>query len=161
TLDVFFSPYGAVPPLPCPVVATLHDLAFLDRPGLLSWRHAPYWRRVARRLRLATTVIAVSEASRAVALRRLALGSNRVVTIPNGIDPHFRPAPTEHVAALRERLGLSGDFVLAVAAWQPRKNLPLLAEAVALASRQRGQPLPLVIVGRPDASAQRRFPHVM
>ncbi|MGE3517637.1 MAG: glycosyltransferase family 4 protein [Vicinamibacterales bacterium] len=65
------------------------------------------------------------------------------------------------MSALRERLGLPGDFVLAVSAWEPRKNLPLLAEAVARASRLRGQALPLVIAGRPDGVAQRRFPHVV
>jgi glycosyltransferase involved in cell wall biosynthesis len=161
SLDVFLSPYGIVPPVGCPVVATLHDLAFLEERGSLSWRHVPYWRRMARRLHRAAAVIAVSEATRSAALRRLDIAPDRVVTIPNGVDTIFRPSPREHVADVRARLGLDGDFVLTVAPWIARKNLPLLAEAVGRVGALRGQRVPLVVVGEPDAAAQRPFPHVV
>lgn len=154
-VDVFFSPLGAVPELRCPVVATLHDLAFLEDPGLLAWRHAAYWRGVARRLPRAASVIAVSEATRASAVGRLGLDPGRVVAIPSGVDARFRPAPAERIQTVRERYALPETFVLAVGAWEPRKNLALLAEAVAEAARRRGQPVPLVVAGRPSPASAR------
>ncbi len=149
-VDVFFSPLGAVPGLRCPVVATLHDLAFLDEPGLLPWRHAVYWRRVARRLPRATSVIAVSEATRASAVRHLGLDAARVVAISSGVDPRFRPAPAERVRAVRERYSLPERFVLAVGAWEPRKNFATLAEA----TRRLGRDIPLVVAGRSSPTAR-------
>lgn len=159
-VDVFFSPLGAVPALPCPAVATLHDLAFLEEPGLLPWHHAAYWRRVARRLPRAASVIAVSDATRDSALRRLALDPARVVAIPSGVDARFARAAPARIDALRARHGLPAEFVLAVGSWEPRKNLVLLAEAVSRAGRRLGRGVPLVVAGQPSPQQSGRFPQV-
>lgn len=129
--DVFFSPYGMVPPAwGGPVLATLHDLAFLERPHLLPWQHRLYWRRLARRLSRADAVLAVSHSTRAVALERLGLDPARVHVVWSGVEARFRPADARTQADARQRFNLVTPFVLAVGAFEPRKNLGLLLAAL-------------------------------
>jgi glycosyltransferase involved in cell wall biosynthesis len=158
--DVFFSPWGAVPARsPVPVVATLHDLAFLERPGTLPLRHRLYWNRVARRLPRADAVIAVSQATRAAALSRLPLDPSRVRVVPEAAAAAFRPAGAARVREARERHGLTGPFALAVGAFEPRKNLRTAVAATGLAARTLGAPLPLVVVGREAPGPVDGAPH--
>lgn len=158
--DVFFSPWGAVPGgCLVPVVATLHDVAFLALPRTLPLRHRLYWMRVARRLPLAAAVIAVSEATRAAALARLPLDPSRVHVVPEAAGAAFRPAGTERVEEVRRRHSLPGRFVLAVGAFEPRKNLETAVAATGLVARRLGAPLPLVIVGREAPGPVDGAPH--
>lgn len=158
--DVFFSPWGAVPAgARVPVVATLHDLAFLERPGTLPLRHRLYWNRVARRLPRAAAVIAVSAATRDGAFARLRLDPSRVRVVPEAAAAGFRPAGPERVAQARARRRLEGPYALAVGAFEPRKNLGTAVAATALAARLLGAPLPLAIVGREPAGPVEGAPH--
>src|SRR5439155_12474952 len=62
--------------------------------------------------------------------------------------PLFRPVrDVDWRAAERRRLDLPKRFLLAVGTLEPRKNLVLVLEALALL-RDRGRVLPLVVVGR-------------
>jgi alpha-1,3-rhamnosyl/mannosyltransferase len=64
------------------------------------------------------------------------------------LNPVFaRPAAEAEIAAVRRTHDLPGRFLLFVGATEPRKNLPALVDALALAG-ERIEPLPLVIVGR-------------
>ena len=153
--DALLSPYGAVPAGgACPVVATLHDLAFLKDPRHIARRHAPYWRRVARRLPRAAAVLCVSEAVRQDAIALLEVPAERLWLAPSAAAPRFAPAPPDAVTRARRELSLDGPFVLVVASWEPRKNLEMLAAAMA------GLDIPLAVVGRPDRHCARRYPHV-
>ncbi len=158
--DVFFSPWGAVPRgSSIPVVATLHDVSFLALPGSLPLRHRLYWTRVARRLPLAAAVIAVSEATRAAALARLPLDPSRIHVVPEAAGEAFRPAGRNRVDEVRERHSLPERFVLAVGAFEPRKNLGTAVAATALVARRLGAPLPLVVVGRESPGPVDGAPH--
>lgn len=158
--DVFFSPWGAIPGASAaPVVATLHDLAFLSRPGSLPLRHRLYWNRVARRLRRATAVIAVSEATRAAALVNLPLDGSRVHVVHEAAARAFRPAGAERVEEARRRHALPGSFALAVGAFEPRKNLGTAVAATGLLAGTLGAPLPFVVVSREAPGAVEGAPH--
>lgn len=50
------------------------------------------------------------------------------VVVP-GIGPEFRSPPPDVVESCRKRYGLQSPYILSVAAWEPRKNLALLAES--------------------------------
>lgn len=154
--DVLFSPYGMVPPAwGGTVVASLHDLAFLERPWLLPWRHRVYWRRLAARLSQAEAVLAVSHATRAAAIQRLGLDPARVHVVWSGVDSSFRPSAPQAQADVRRRCGLDAPFVLAVGAFEPRKNLGLLLEALAPAATLPAtlQGVVLAVVGPAPAPA--------
>src|SRR2546421_3690644 len=149
-LDVFYNPDFPLPPLAyAPGVCTIHDLSFITVPDCafpnlreLSLRVVP------RALARARLVVAVSEHTRRDLVALLGTPPEKVRVAGNAVDPVFRPVrDADWLAAARRRLELPERFLLAVGTLQPRKNLVLLLEALALL-RDRGHVLPLVVVGR-------------
>ena len=119
-----------------PLVVTVHDLSWLERPGDFT----PYeraWHRLGRLDRLlarADRVVAVSQATADVLDRRL------------GVAAHvIRSGATRRRAGALPR-GLPERFVLHVGALEPRKDPELLVRAHALA-RRRGLDADLVFAG--------------
>ena len=107
---------------PVPFAVTLHDLALVRHPELF-----PRWHRLSGRAgigpvaRAADRVFAVSEFTKREAVELLGVPEAQVVVVGNAIEPVFTPAGP----------AASGDYVLAVATLEPRKNLRRIAEAAA------------------------------
>ena len=107
---------------PVPFMVTLHDLALVRHPELF-----PRWHRFSGRAgigpvaRAADRVFAVSEFTKREAVDLLGVPSDRVVVIGNAIEPVFTAAGP----------AADGDYVLAVATLEPRKNLRRIAAAAA------------------------------
>ena len=103
-----------------PLVATFHDVAVLRVPAAFNrWSRiygAHMLERVARSL---AAVIAVSEFTRDELVELLGVREERVHVVPNGVGPPFTPAGA----------AASGEYVLAVATLEPRKNLDRLVQA--------------------------------
>ncbi len=107
-----------------PVVVTVHDLAILRFPEAFPRWHRQYGRAGLRRvLRAASAVVAVSEFTKGEVVELTGVGAERVRVVPNGVDGIFT----------REGPRAEGDYVLAVATLEPRKNLALAVEAARLA----------------------------
>lgn len=117
-----------VPSRSAPVVATVHDLGFLDRPESLSRRGRDFFprawdavRRHADHVVCPSQAVAEECAARGIAPERLSV-------VPWGVEP---PVSTEvDVEAVRARYRLPERFVLWVGTVEPRKNLPRLVEAL-------------------------------
>lgn len=145
-VDVIWAGAMAIPPAEVPLVATVHDLAFLDHPewstrsGLSFFRRS--WELTRRR---ADLVVAPSETTAADCARH-GLDRERVVVVPWGVDA--RRASADDVTGVRRRLGLPERFVLWVGTAEPRKNLAGLAAAM------NGTDLALVVVGPPGWRVQ-------
>jgi glycosyltransferase involved in cell wall biosynthesis len=103
-----------------PLVATFHDLAVLRLPAAFNrWSRlygAHVLERVARSL---SAVIAVSEFTRDELVELLGVPEGRVHVVPNGVGPPFTPTGA----------AAGGEYVLAVATLEPRKNLDRLVRA--------------------------------
>jgi glycosyltransferase involved in cell wall biosynthesis len=115
---------------PCPAVPVAHDFAFLRFPGEFTVRRrlqarAQAWHAV----RLATRIVAVSEATAADLQHFHGVDPARVQVCLEAAAPVYRPQPEARVAALRQRLGLPPRFVLYLGRLQPRKNLVRLIDA--------------------------------
>ena len=112
------------PRLRTPTVLTVHDLAILRYPDAFPQWHRLYGRIGLRRvLRAADVVVAVSEFTKDEVVALVGVPTERVRVVPNGVDAVFG----------REGAAAEGDYVLAVATLEPRKNLGRVVEAAQLA----------------------------
>jgi glycosyltransferase involved in cell wall biosynthesis len=148
-LDVFHST-AYVLPLICPTrsVVTVHDLTFMLMPEAFRRGNRAYLTTMTRlAVHRADRVIAVSESTKRDVVRLLGVPESKVTVIYHGIEPEFRPLPPDEVAAFRTRHGLPDRYALYVGTLEPRKNLPNLLRAYALARSKRGVTAPLVLGG--------------
>jgi glycosyltransferase involved in cell wall biosynthesis len=125
------------PRCPCPAVVTVHDLSFERHPKLMGPRDRFVFRTmVPRSVRRATCVVAVSEWTKRDLIEHYGLPEQKIVVIPNGVDPVFAPDGES---------GSGDPYALFVGTLQPRKDPLAALEAVSLVDGE----LRLVLVG-PD-----------
>ena len=137
-VDVLHVQYTAPPFVPCPVVATIHDLSFEHLPDTFKRRSRAQLRFTVRRTaRHAAQVIVPSEHTRADIVRTYGLAPARVNVIPLAASARFAPAPPVEVERVRRLYKIAGDYILAVGSIQPRKNLVRLVRAYAALRRAR------------------------
>ena len=132
-VDVF---HGTVNSLPRGIRAaravTVHDLAFLRYPDQVTGKRYRYLKwMVESSIQRAEVVLTPSEATRADVIDSFAIGPERVVATPLGVDKGFRPASRESIVAVRSQYRLERPYILTVGTLEPRKNLPMLLRAFA------------------------------
>lgn len=136
----------AVPRLaPCPTVATIYDLSFVHYPDSFPRLQRRYLHaETSHACRRARRIVTISESSRQDVHRVYGVPRDQIDVVLPGVGPAFRPLPADEIADFRRRNGLPARFLLHVGTLQPRKNIPVLLEALA----HLNQPdLPLVLVG--------------
>jgi glycosyltransferase involved in cell wall biosynthesis len=142
-------------PLACsvPVVATVHDVSFLEHPEYFTRDRALQLRlTVGRTVRRAAKILTGTENARNSILRVYPdLEEDKVVVVPLAAAPEFRPVSREAaVAAVQERFSIGGPFILSVGDIQPRKNHIGLIRAFARMVKSYPQlKHNLVLVGKP------------
>jgi glycosyltransferase involved in cell wall biosynthesis len=110
-----------------PTVLTVHDLAILRHPGAFPRWHRLYGATGLRRvLRAAEAIVAVSEFTKDEVVELLGIPSERIRVIANGVDDVFTADGPR----------ADGDYALAVATLEPRKNLGRVVDAARLAGVQ-------------------------
>lgn len=140
-----------------PVVCTLRGIEeYFTDGSLLARIVRQVERRTASRV---ARYVAVSDGVRAAAIEHLGLPPALVTTIRNAVDlSPFETLPDRGEA--RARLGLSADAVVAgtVSVLEPRKNVGLLLEVIAIVRRRHPAiPLTVVIIGDgPERAALER-----
>lgn len=145
--DLLHSP-DFIPPFrrPCRSVITIHDLAFLRYPDLLTPESSRYYGQVGRAVESADQIIAVSEATRRDLLDLLKVDPTKVTVVYEAAGDDCAPLSAGEVAVHRKRLGLPERFILFVGTIEPRKNIPVLLKAFARTWEKLR--VPLVVVGR-------------
>ncbi|QBD78446.1 glycosyltransferase family 1 protein [Ktedonosporobacter rubrisoli] len=151
-IDVLHSPVNVLPewlPRQCATVVTLHDLAFLRFPGVLTKAKRFYHRTFTiRSLRHATMVIAVSESTRQDAHKLVGIPLERVQTVNPCIDTRFLSAvEEEQIQAFRKQHQLENGYILYLGTLEPRKNITTLIEAYAQLRQNYTTPVKLVLAG--------------
>ena len=151
-VDVLHVQFTAPPFLPCPVVATIHDLSFEHLPKTFKLRSALQLRLTVRHTaRRAAHIITLSEYSRRDIMETYGIAPERISVTPASAPTWFAPVTEEkELARVRDLYGIEGDYILAVGSIQPRKNLRrLIAAYSSLRRAQPGGKLPqLVLVGK-------------
>jgi glycosyltransferase involved in cell wall biosynthesis len=130
---------------PCPVVVTVYDLSFIHYPDAFPAAQ--------RRYLMAETAYSCGHAARLIAIsesgcddleRHYGVARERIDIVTPGVGPAFRQLPATEVEAFRRRRTLPDTFILHVGTLQPRKNIPVLIDALARLDRPT---VPLVLVG--------------
>lgn len=151
-VDLLHVQFTAPPFAPCPIVVTVHDLAFEHLPETFHRRSWMQLRLTVRwTVRRAARIIVPSEYTRRDLIETYGIESERIAVTPLAAAPHFAPIEDERrLRRVRKRYGIAGDYVLAVGSIQPRKNLRRLFDAyLRLQRKGRQVMLPqLVIVGK-------------
>ncbi|MGF1648622.1 MAG: glycosyltransferase family 4 protein [Kineosporiaceae bacterium] len=143
--DVVHATSPAVPPRSAPLVATVHDLAFLDHPEWYTPRGVRFFRRGTELARTRADAVVVPSEATAADCRRHGFDPARIHVIRHGVTASA--VDEADVARLRARLGLDRPYALWCGTREPRKNLPGLLAGFA---RVAGEcDLDLVLVG-PD-----------
>ena len=130
-VDVLHGPVNVVPILAtCPLVVTVHDLAYLRVPEVVPARRRQYFAKMTSlATRRADHVIAVSESTKADIVELLGVKPERITVTPLAADERFRPLQEDEIASFRASQGLTKPFVLYLGNIEPRKNLPALLRA--------------------------------
>lgn len=127
-------------------VITVHDVAFLRMPALLTSASRRYYGGIRRAVREADAVIAVSQATRRDVIELADSPADKVHVVYEAADPSLAPMPADEARALvQARHGVEGAYVLFVGTLEPRKNIPTLLEAFSLLRREL--PARLVLAG--------------
>lgn len=148
-LDLLHSP-DFIPPFrrTCQSVITIHDLAFMLYPDLLTSDSARYYGQIRQAVQSTDHIIAVSDSTKDDVIRLLDVPAERITVVHEAANPVFRPV-RDSVAldAIRQKYGLSDPFLLFVGTLEPRKNLPELLHALHLIRKRRGPIVSLAVVG--------------
>lgn len=147
-----------------PAAATLYDLIPLLNPEKYlgsDWARAWYGSKT-ESLKRARLLLSISEHARKEALEMLGLDPDRIVNISSAVSEDFRPLPLDGqaAAALRSRLGISGDFIMYSGAMDARKNVDGLVAAFALLPPDLRAKYSLVVAGKVDPQDQERVRRV-
>jgi glycosyltransferase involved in cell wall biosynthesis len=146
--DLAHVQYITPPVAPCPLVTTIHDVAFRRFPHLFPLKHRLLlnWL-VPLSARLAVAVITGSEATKRDLVELYDLPPEKIAVTPYAADAAYRPMDREQARELvARRLGVPAPYLLSVGVLQPRKNLPRLVRAYTRVAREI--PHRLVLVGK-------------
>ena len=130
-VDLLHVQYTAPPFAPCPVVTTIHDLAFEHLPETFNRRSWMQLRLTARSTaRRAAHIITVSDYSRRDISRTYGIDPEHITVTPEAAPLNFAPITNEtELRRIRETYGIQRDYILSLCSIQPRKNLVRLIEA--------------------------------
>jgi alpha-1,3-rhamnosyl/mannosyltransferase len=95
------------------------------------------------RLKYARHMLTISEFIRHEILDEFKVSPSRVSSVPLAPDPLFSPSPPDAVARVHQRYRLPREYLVFVGSLEPRKNMDLLIDALAVADTD----IPLVPVG--------------
>jgi len=155
--QIHHAPYILTPVrVPGKMVLTVHDVIPLSHPQYSTFYTRLFWKFTGlRAIRHSRRIIGVSEdALKACARLFGPHAARRSVVIHHGIDPAFRPQPSEAVDEVRRTYGLPEKFLLYVGSDRPHKNVTTLLHA--LAHLDPTASAPLVIAGFDSSSSPLR-----
>lgn len=157
-LDLYHTPHYALPCLlPCPGLATIHDLIPALHPEALPnprlrW---PFLAMLRLTLWRASGIVTDSESSRQDLLA-FARPRGDLSVVPLAADPSFSPRPEGEIEGACARYRVPGPYVLYVGINKPHKNLCRLLDAWALLPADVRAGHALVLAGPEDP----RYPAV-
>jgi glycosyltransferase involved in cell wall biosynthesis len=123
--------FGALIAKPCPVVSTIYDVVFRERPELVEPRLAASLDRAASQAaREADHVITLSNHAREAIGRAYGTALDRIMVVYAAPAADFHPRDRSQAEQrMRARFGLAAGYLLYVGALEPKKNIDGLLDA--------------------------------
>ncbi len=152
--DVFHSPALSMPLLGRgKKVATAHDLIVLKHPEMMKGLSRKYFADfIPRTLKKADHIIANSNSTKKDLRRYLQIPESKITVLPLGVDREFlKESDIDLVNTLKRKFNLSGDYLLSVASFEPRKNHANILKGFAKALPELPEDIKLALVGRENA----------
>lgn len=151
-IDVLHSPVNVRPerlPARCASVVTIHDLAFLRFPHVLTPAKRLYHQTFTlRSLKRATLLVTVSESTKRDVHELVGIPCERIQPIYPCIDERFSNVSIEDkLDTFREKYGVAEGFILYLSTLEPRKNIATLIDAYAQLRQQHHIREKLVLAG--------------
>ncbi|HDN79560.1 MAG: glycosyltransferase family 1 protein [Chloroflexi bacterium] len=129
-------------------VITVHDLAFLIYPQILTRESARYYGQIDAAVERADHIIAVSECTKKDLMALLGVPEARITVVYEAADSIYRPIDREEARRkVKELFGLEWPFILFVSTLEPRKNVPTLLKAYRIIKERCPDDIKLVLVG--------------
>ena len=148
-LDLTHSPTPLLLPTGGKKIVTVYDLFFLDFPELGNQearRHFSH--RMDESLKAADGVVTISQFTKEQVLQRFTLDPAKVFVVHLGIShDRWGSVTQDEMEKVRKIYNLPSSFILFVGAFEPRKNLLRLLDAVNRV-HETCERIPLVLVGR-------------
>jgi glycosyltransferase involved in cell wall biosynthesis len=145
-VDISHSPTPMLLPCRGKRIITIHDLFPLARPHLVQGENrSRFPERLRKNVSRADGIVCISHATRARLLTVFPDAEAKTRVIHLGVSPRFFADPGQ-AGGLREKYRLPEKYALFTGTIEPRKNLPMLLQAL-LALKRDGIVVPLVIAG--------------
>lgn len=154
-IEIFTGPVDIVhtsdwtePPSNIPKVTTVHDLIPFKYPQTTtdSIRNA-HKKRLAWVIRESKKIISVSESTKKDLISILRVPEEKIVVIPEGVEPRYEPQPLEIVDLAKKHYKVGDEYIFALSTIEPRKNHIALIKAFQIV-RKKYPDLKLLIGGR-------------
>lgn len=144
--------YIAPPFCPAPTVVTVHDISYEIFPDFFSPRDRRLLSTfVPLSARRAAKIIAPSENTKNDIVKRYGINGDTIVVTHYASSPRFKPISNpDQLLAVREKYGITREFILTVGNLQPRKNIARLIKALDRLTERHPTEYQLVIVGQPS-----------
>lgn len=146
---IYHSPNFVLPNYSGTLVSTIHDMSVFRVPQYHPEHRVQFQRSIFPGLmKRGDLFITVSEFSKTELIDLFAVAPERVVAIPNGVDPIFHPRPEELLTPILSTYGLKvNSYTLSVGTIEPRKNIERLMDVYATLPSTIRLEYPLILVG--------------
>jgi len=156
-VDIFHTQYIAPFWLPkkMKLVLTIHDISFNFFPQFIKKSDFLFLKTlIPRSLKMATKIIAVSDFTKKEIEKYYHIPAEKIAAIHNGVDFELfnKNIAREKLEEIRKKYSLPEKFILYIGTLQPRKNIPVVIEALKiLREKYNLQDIKLVIAGNRKA----------
>jgi len=146
---IYHSPNFVLPNFAGKRVSTVHDMSVFRVPQFHPEHRIQYQQSIFPKLiKQADLFITVSEFSKIELIDFFKVSPDRVVSVPNGVDPLFHPRSEASLKPILEKYGLVANlYTLSVGTIEPRKNIECLIDVYASLPAALRFQFPLVLVG--------------